>query len=280
MLGDVDGGLVGGLGVLSTIGFGAPVGRSLDPTTVSVDWDDDTDVIVVTNRKTLPVTFNLELTRAAYVTTAPKAPVAFVLDPGETRVIRFVSTSSVNDMDYAFRWFWNSGSAKAKHKPKQPYRLPWDEGLAFRCSQGFDGTFSHDEQHAVDIEMPVGTRVRAARAGRVIDIVDGWGPGGNDPSLIDKANLVKILHDDGTMASYVHLQAGSMEVALEQRVEAGDPIARSGDSGFHSGPHLHFVVKSPLDGAVSRTHPVRFDVGGEVLMLDIGRVYPPGRPAE
>ena len=45
------------------------------------------------------------------------------------------------------------------------------------------------------------------------------------------------------MAVYAHLQPGGVLVRTGQRVRRGQPIGLSGNTGFSSGPHLHFVVQ-------------------------------------
>jgi murein DD-endopeptidase MepM/ murein hydrolase activator NlpD len=115
--------------------------------------------------------------------------------------------------------------------------------------------------HAVDFAMPVGSPVVAARDGVVIDVTLKHREGGFDVSLIDKANMVTIVHDDGTVAEYAHLSAGPELVRLGQRVLAGDRVGHSGNTGYSSGPHLHFIVSRPIviDGKVSRVSiPVVF----------------------
>ena len=57
------------------------------------------------------------------------------------------------------------------------------------------------------------------------------------------ANLVRILHDDGTWAEYAHLNRSTIRVRPGDVVERGEYIADSGNTGFSSGPHLHFVVQ-------------------------------------
>jgi murein DD-endopeptidase MepM/ murein hydrolase activator NlpD len=53
---------------------------------------------------------------------------------------------------------------------------------------------------------------------------------------------VRILHDDGTYAIYAHLNTNTIRVKPGDRVERGQYIADSGNTGFSSGPHLHFAV--------------------------------------
>jgi murein DD-endopeptidase MepM/ murein hydrolase activator NlpD len=90
--------------------------------------------------------------------------------------------------------------------------------------------------------MPEGSAVHAAREGVVINVAHRFYKGGLAPSSQDEANFVQILHDDGTNAIYAHLQMDSIRVQPGQRVARGEYIANSGNTGFSSGPHLHFAV--------------------------------------
>ncbi|MGY4491640.1 peptidoglycan DD-metalloendopeptidase family protein [Pseudomonas sp. TE3610] len=121
------------------------------------------------------------------------------------------------------------------------YPLPWVGG-PFRLTQGPNGTFSHfgpRSRWAMDIAMPVGTQIIAARGGTVVKVENSQGSGGANPS----GNFVRILHDDGTMGVYLHLMQGSVSVREGQYVAVGTPLARSGNTGNSTGPHLHFVVQ-------------------------------------
>lgn len=136
------------------------------------------------------------------------------------------------------------------------YVLPWPIGLAFVVDQGNCGAGSHGAgtlvEYAYDILMPIGTPVVASRAGRVL-LVESRYPDGTRRA--GEENYVNILHDDGTIAGYVHLTTGGVLVGVGGRVERGHVIGLSGDSGSSSQPHLHFHVQR-CDGCA--TMPVTF----------------------
>ena len=102
---------------------------------------------------------------------------------------------------------------------------------------------TRDSHYAVDIAMPIGTDIMAARGGVVFDVAASNFSGGLDPVKDGpKANVIRILHDDGTYAIYAHLNTNSIRVRPGDRVQRGQYIADSGNTGFSSGPHLHFAV--------------------------------------
>lgn len=135
------------------------------------------------------------------------------------------------------------------------YALPW-RGGPFRISQGVGGDYSHNTpkgRYAVDVAMPVGTPIVAARAGTVLKARDGQGGRFPDPA----GNYVRILHDDGTHSAYLHLQRGSVVVRSGARVDKGELLGKSGNTGRSTGPHLHFVVQKKI-GAGLVSIPFRF----------------------
>lgn len=126
------------------------------------------------------------------------------------------------------------------------YLLPLEQD-DFRIDQGYRGSFSHsDEQnrHAIDFAAPIGTPVLAARAGVVMQVESDFDKAGlNRERYGGRANFIRIVHDDGTMALYAHLKPEGVMVRAGQRVKAGQRIGLSGNTGFTTGPHLHFVVQ-------------------------------------
>ena len=82
----------------------------------------------------------------------------------------------------------------------------------------------------VDWYVSVGTPVRAAAAGTVIRA--GW--------YSTYGYCVDIRHSDGSMTRYAHLN--SVTVSNGQYVNQSDLIAYSGNTGYSTGPHLHFEI--------------------------------------
>ncbi|MNG87169.1 Murein DD-endopeptidase MepM [compost metagenome] len=141
------------------------------------------------------------------------------------------------------------------------YAFPW-RGGPFRLSQGPNGRVSHfgpKGRYAMDIAMPEGTTIIAARGGVVVKVENSQSGRGTNPS----GNFVRILHPDGTMGVYLHLMRGSVVVGEGQAVAQGQELAKSGNTGNSSGPHLHFVVQRNV-GMALESIPYQFNrpIGG------------------
>ncbi|MFE2938793.1 murein hydrolase activator EnvC family protein [Streptomyces sp. NPDC059255] len=63
---------------------------------------------------------------------------------------------------------------------------------------------------------------------------------------------------NGTYAAYAHLRQGSLEVGAGDRVSAGQTLARCGNSGNSSEPHLHFQLMDHPDLNAARGIPFRW----------------------
>lgn len=122
------------------------------------------------------------------------------------------------------------------------YDLPFGKGKAFWIHQGYNGTFSHQNENSLDFIMSEGTEVLASREGLVIDIVQNNNQSCPTRSCAPFGNYVSILHSDGTIAQYYHLEQNGVQVKLGDSLTKGQFIAYSGNTGWSSGPHLHFNV--------------------------------------
>ena len=174
------------------------------------------------------------------------------------------------------------GNHLAVHDDSCAYLLPYGATSGFRVTQGYNGAYSHSgpDQYAIDFKMPAGTRVHAARAGVVVKVKDDSDSGGPNRKFESCANYILIRHQDGTVANYAHLQKSGSRVKTGQNVNAGECIALSGNTGFTSGPHLHFsVFKTRADGGGRQSIPVRFRTAdASAITLAEGRTYKPCSP--
>jgi murein DD-endopeptidase MepM/ murein hydrolase activator NlpD len=85
----------------------------------------------------------------------------------------------------------------------------------------------------IDISMVVGTPLRAAMSGQVVFV------GGS--ACCSYGYHVIIDHGEGYETLYAHLS--EVYVSTGQWVSGGEIIARSGNTGYSTGPHLHFEVR-------------------------------------
>jgi murein DD-endopeptidase MepM/ murein hydrolase activator NlpD len=148
-----------------------------------------------------------------------------------------------------------------------PYRLPYAVGETYTMFQGncpSDASWGHHGMFAYDFAMPLGTPVRAMRAGTVFFVADSFS---NDDHTPGHENGVWVLHADGTVANYLHFSPSSAAVAVDDAVAAGDLLGLSGHSGASDRPHLH--VQAYADGfsfTKPNTVPVTFvNAGGPTL---------------
>ncbi len=95
--------------------------------------------------------------------------------------------------------------------------------------------------YGVDIANAPGTPILAVMDGTVIDSGPAQGYG----------NWIRLKHEDGSVSVYGHMQ--SLDVAVGERVTAGQKIAGMGSLGFSTGSHLHFEIHpdgdTPVDPA-------------------------------
>jgi len=199
-------------------------------------------------------------------------PKSYQIVPAQSRDMLFKKVKIKNNFRYRYQ-FVTGNPETVRPNTDYVYKLPFGNGLEFKVIQGYNGSFSHQDKFAIDFAMPEGTAVHAARGGRVIRLKTDSEQGGNDPELANAGNYVTILHNDGTLASYVHLRKGGSVVSPGNRVKEGQIIGYSGNTGFSTEPHLHFEVKIPVYMNME-TIPVKFKTGSnKTENLEVGKTY-------
>lgn len=137
-----------------------------------------------------------------------------------------------------------------------PYCLPYPVGASARVSQAWGDTGTHRGRFAIDFSMPFGSEVAAARSGTVSETRSQYR---DDDPTGGHENCVFVLHDDDTMAMYLHLSEDGVLVEVGDTVTTGQVIGLVGTTGT-STPHLHFEVYEGQreKGQWYRTLPVSF----------------------
>jgi murein DD-endopeptidase MepM/ murein hydrolase activator NlpD len=196
--------------------------------------------------------------------------------PARQTVEAFTLEAETSEWNYTLTNYYTLGSHLAEHDDSVLYRLPYTAGQSFKVTQAFNGGFSHtgQERYAIDWKMPEGTQILAARAGTVVATKADSNRGGDRREFETDANYVLIQHADGTIGNYAHLKQGGVRVRIGESVAAGDLIGISGNTGFSSGPHLHFCVFKTRSGKERESIPIRFQTeGGVATTLRAGQVY-------
>jgi murein DD-endopeptidase MepM/ murein hydrolase activator NlpD len=158
---------------------------------------------------------------------------------------------------YADNYYAPDGNSMRKGLLRSPLELS-------RVSSGF-GMRMHPLHNAwrahqgVDYAAPAGTRVRAVGDGIVefAGIQGGYG------------NLVVVRHDSQVATFYAHLQAFARGVRSGARIAQGDTVGLVGQTGWATGPHLHYefriagAARNPLSVPLPAGLPVpRHDMDG------------------
>jgi murein DD-endopeptidase MepM/ murein hydrolase activator NlpD len=214
-----------------------------------------------------PVQIGFRITNARNVAAGtPREGLQVLPARGEALLVDVGSADSGTPLTFDYEYQFLPGDPQAQHAPDRPYRLPYALASSFPVSQAYPDAVTHGDPsstYAVDFVMPVGTHVFAARGGTVIEVAsDFYEAGVNAHVDGPRANVVRVLHDDGTMSLYGHLNWNSIRVVPGQHVERGEYLADSGNTGFSTGPHLHFVVQRNRGGAIVSV-PVEFAGSGD-----------------
>lgn len=218
------------------------------------------------------VTLSIDFESLNNLKASGKLPL-FIEIPGRSKkkVLELSRIASSLPTDYRSSYGWVRGSAFAVHNDAHVYKLPFGKGVSVSVSQGYHGDTSHKglSAYAVDFPVPVGTPIYAAREGIVVGAEGGNTFGGASPEYRKYANYVIIEHSDGTMGNYYHLKHGGAAVAIGQKVRAGELIGYSGNTGYSSGPHLHFSVGKvdPVSMRRPMNLPIKMETAQGIVTL-------------
>lgn len=225
-------------------------------------------VIQARNSCFCPVQLIYELKNTTNVERSLLGQKEVVLPPNSDTAVVTIPVAANGATAFEVSYQYISGDPKATHRPREPYRAPYAISTTHPVTQAFPQKITHDtpsSAHAIDFGLPDGTPIYAARGGIVFDVAYDSFTGGTTEQDKTKANVVRILHDDGTMATYAHLAWNAIRVRPGETVERGEFIANSGNTGYSTGPHLHFSVQRNAGGRMVSEPVVFAGPGGSTL---------------
>jgi murein DD-endopeptidase MepM/ murein hydrolase activator NlpD len=122
----------------------------------------------------------------------------------------------------------------------------------YKLTAGFNQAGSHwmNKHSGQDFAVPIGTAVHAVHTGTVVK-AGPHGAGDGDAY----GNAIVIRHSDGKFSQYAHLSR--IEVHVGEHVKTGEEIAKSGNTGNTTGPHVHFEIRNTPNYG-SAINPVTF----------------------
>jgi murein DD-endopeptidase MepM/ murein hydrolase activator NlpD len=125
------------------------------------------------------------------------------------------------------------------------YAWPVPDSFTISSPYGMRGDEFHN---GIDIAASMGTPIVAAEDGVVLyaGVADGFG------------HWVVLAHENGMLSVYGHMYQDGVLVKPGQEVKQGDVIAKVGNDGHSSGPHLHFALGSEVtaEGLLNHVNPL------------------------
>ena len=163
--------------------------------------------------------------------------------------------------------FWGGRTVELNYHTAYP-----DQRFAYDILAMVDGSTHKGDGKSLDDYYCFDRVIVAPGAGRAISVENGLAD--NPPGVMDSANPlgnhVIIDHGNGEYSFMAHFKKGSVLPKQGQELKAGEPIARTGNSGNISEPHLHYHLQNTPT----------FGSGGQGLPAQFQRYVSNGKPVE
>ncbi len=153
------------------------------------------------------------------------------------------------------------------------YQLPYEENKSHLLVQGYFSNYTHKHRAALDFKMKKGTKICAARGGKVVGVKEDGNKGGTNVKYRPDGNYIIIEHEDSSRTGYWHLKYNSVFVKLGDIVTQGQVIGLSGRTGYSYFPHLHFIVWKPDKKGKWKQIGTRFQTQNGIRYLRPLRIY-------
>lgn len=167
----------------------------------------------------------------------------------EKEVARAKIESELSDLETKLQYTLDPSSLPGKGSgvlryPIEPAILTQGYGLtsfALSGAYGYDANGQPKPHRALDFRASIGTKIYSSADGVVRESYNM----DSIPGCRSYGQWILIDHNNGLSTLYTHLSVRS--VSAGQSVKAGELIGLAGQSGYATGPHLHFGV-FPKDG--------------------------------
>ncbi len=233
-------------------------------------------VIYATNDELYPVSVSLDLELKNLLFSENTKKVFVVPAKSEKFKIGELTVSDIGrGYKFSYKYQYAIGDVTITNYDKAfLYDLPFPKGKSYTLFQGYNGKFSHQNENSIDFTMPEGSEVVAARDGIVVKVVKNNIESCQHEECKKYNNYIMIMHSDGTFANYVHIKYNGTNLNIGDTVKKGDVIAYSGNVGWTTGPHLHFVC---FLGGFEKWNTLetkfRIDKGDNAIFLKEGNTY-------
>ncbi|MFC9608667.1 M23 family metallopeptidase [Streptomyces niveus] len=153
------------------------------------------------------------------------------------------------------------GKAKDKKAAKNPTWAKPVSKYTLSATYGRGGGMWASKHSGQDFAVSVGTNVKAVHTGTVVKA--GPNGAGDGPAY---GNAIVVKHGTGSSAKYSqYAHLSKVKVQAGQKVDKGQSIALSGNTGNSSGPHLHFEIRTTPNYG-SAINPVSFLRAADVIL--------------
>ncbi|MCW3092534.1 MAG: Peptidase [Ferruginibacter sp.] len=233
-------------------------------------------IIYASSNELYPVSISLDM-QLSNLTFSEGEKKVFVLPPKSEKfkIGEFSAIDRGHGYKFSYKYISTLGDVTITHYDNSfDYDLPFQKGKSYNVYQGYHGAFSHQDENSLDFVMPEGTEVFAARGGIVVQVVQNNSESCSTEECKKYNNYITVMHSDGSFATYAHIKYHGSIYILGDSVKRGEAIAYSGNVGWSTGPHLHFVC---FLGAFGKWNTLatkfRIDKGAESIFLKERNTY-------
>lgn len=194
----------------------------------------------------------------------------------ETLSDTILTYTDIYNFDKKLHFASRLGSTSKKIESTE-FDFPFPKDKEYKILQGNNTDFTHNSdysRYALDFNLKINDTICAATNGYVVGVIDKYQFSGKGNEWRPYANYLSIYNpNSGIFCQYAHLIKNGSLVKIGDKVEMGQPIALSGNTGQSTVAHLHFNCLKPIDnndGLISI--PIEFINGQKGLDLKKGDV--------